>query len=135
MAFYDSFLKLVLKGMKDIVGERGALSVLKFAAREYGAGLAKSFKSLGVRDLKTALMEMLRRAGVEPELSEGEGGELVVVLKRCPFRRPQEEPFLCAITEGLLMGFTNTFTRAWVLKLATMAEGADACRFRISSQA
>ena len=135
MAFYDSFLKLVLRGMKDIVGEHGALSVLKFAAREYGADLARSFKALGVEDLRAALMEMLRRAGVEPELSGGKGGELVVVLKRCPFRRPQEEPFLCAITEGLLMGFTNTFTRARVLKLATMAEGADACRFRISSQA
>ena len=134
MAFYDSFLKLVLRGMRDIVGERGALSVLKFAAREYGAGLARSFKALGVGDLKAALMEMLRRAGVEPGLSEGEG-ELVVMLKRCPFRRPQEEPFLCAITEGLLMGFTNTFTRARVLKLVTMAEGADACRFRISVQA
>ena len=131
VAFYDSFLKLVLKGMKDIMGERGALSVLKFAAREYGAGLAESFKALGVKDLQAALMEMLKRAGVEPELGE-EGGELVVRLRRCPFRRPQEEPFLCAITEGLLMGFINAFKRAVVLKLATIAEGAESCEFRIS---
>ena len=131
LAFYDYFLKLTLKGMREVLGDRGALGVLRFVARDYGAGLARSMRALGRRSLKEALSMVLERAGVEPGFSE-EGGSLVVKLKRCPFRRPEEEPLLCAITQGLLEGFTNAFGKAKVSKLRTIAEGADSCAFAIT---
>lgn len=130
LSFYDSFLKLTLKGMKEVIGERGAASVLKFAARDYGASLAKSMKALGHNELKDALAMVLDRAGAEPEIVE-EDGKLLVKLKNCPFRRPEEEPFLCIITEGLIEGFSNAFGKARTNKLRTRADGADHCAFEI----
>ncbi|GEM_PF-2564691 len=130
VGFYDSFLKLTLKGLRDVVGERGALSVLKFAAREYGARLAKGFQALSSMDAKEALEEMLKRAGTEPSVTE-EGGVLVITLRKCPFRRPEEEPLLCAITEGLIEGFLSAFKKARIHKQKTLAEGADSCVFSV----
>ncbi len=130
LSFYDSFLKLTLRGMREIMGERGAESVLRFAARDYGLSVAKSMKALGRSSLKEALAMMLERAGTEPEIEEGDG-KLLVKLRKCPFRRPEEEPLLCLITEGLLEGFSSAFRKARVTCIGTRARGADCCSFEI----
>ncbi len=129
--FYDVFLKLVLKGMADVVGERGAVSVLRFAAREYGRSLGRSMRDFARKGMIEGLREVLTRAGTEPEVSE-EDGWVVARIRKCPFKRPQETPLLCCITQGLIEGFVGVFSRASVRKEQTMAEGSGECVFRIS---
>jgi len=128
--FYDTFLKLVLRGLKDLMGDRGASSILKFAARDYGGEVASSMKALGHKSLREALLDLLEKAGTEPEIVE-EGENLIIKIRKCPFKRPQEAPLLCYITHGLIGGFVNAFSRAIVEKEMTIADGASECTFKV----
>jgi len=129
--FYDSFLKLALRGVESVVGEKGARAILKSAAREYGVEVCR--RLVGMKrdaDLLWVLDMVLKRAGTEPELRKGER-EVLVELHKCPFLRPSEEPLLCTITEGLLEGLGHAFNVERVESQGTMAQGAKSCVFKL----
>lgn len=128
--FYGNFLKVALQGMKEVIGEKGAVGILKFSSRKYGSDIARMLmRFTGSSSIKDVLEQSMSRLRVDPEVEEGENF-IEVRIKRCPFWRIRGDPLLCAITEGFLEGVGSLFGLKTVKRIQTKMGGASECIFR-----
>ncbi|MHA1709040.1 MAG: methanogen output domain 1-containing protein [Candidatus Baldrarchaeia archaeon] len=129
--FYGSFLRVAIKGMKDVIGEKGATGILRFSSRKHGVDVARAImKFTGAGTLKEVLEHSMSRLNVEPEIEELEN-VIRVKVKNCPFWKIKGEPLLCAITEGFLEGVGSLFNIKGIRRVQTKMAGAPECVFEL----